>query len=45
MPRKPKSGETQSDYIEYCVSDPKMKQEFPDVKQRLAVCYDKYREG
>ena len=35
---KPKKGQTEDDFIEQCMSDPKMNEEFPDRSQRFAVC-------
>ena len=35
---KPKKGQTEDDFIEQCMSNPKMTAEFPDRKQRFAVC-------
>ena len=35
---KPKKGQTEDEFIEQCMSDPKMTAEFPDRKQRFAVC-------
>ena len=35
---KPKKGQTEDDFIKECVSDPKMKEEFPASGQRFAVC-------
>jgi len=35
---KPKKGQTEDDFIEQCMSDTKMTAEFPDRKQRFAVC-------
>lgn len=41
---EPTIGEEQDDFIQRCVSTKTMKDEFPDVKQRLGVCYNKWRE-
>lgn len=38
---KPKSGEKQQDFISRCMSN--MNEEFPDGKQRSAVCYNSWR--
>lgn len=35
----PKKNEKKSDYIGRCMGTPKMNDEFPDTKQRAAVCY------
>lgn len=40
MPERHK-GEKKKDYVQRCISDPQMKEEFPDVKQRVAVCISK----
>jgi hypothetical protein len=37
-------GESESDYVGRCVSSSEMMGEFPDEKQRLAVCYSQYKE-
>jgi hypothetical protein len=39
-----KPGESESDYVSRCVSSSEMMGEFPDEKQRLAVCYSQYKE-
>lgn len=38
MPRKPKKGEKKEDYISYCMGADVMLKEYPDQKQRVAVC-------
>jgi len=40
---KPKTGEKQQDFISRCMSNPTMKKEFPEQKQRLAVCFSQWR--
>ncbi len=35
---KPNPGENHNQFIERCMSDEKMKSEYPNEKQRLAVC-------
>jgi hypothetical protein len=35
----PDKGQRQGDFISSCMSSETMKREFPDHKQRLAVCY------
>ncbi len=35
----PKSGEKEEDFISRCMGDSTMNSEFPDQKQRAAVCY------
>lgn len=41
---KPHKHEGKSDFIHRCMGDKIMKGEFPDKDQRLAVCYDQWRE-
>ena len=41
---KPKDGEEVSTFISRCMSDSTMKKEFPDQKQRLAVCFSQFRK-
>lgn len=36
--RKIRSGESKDKYVSSCMSSSLMKKEFPDVKQRVAVC-------
>lgn len=38
----PNSGESQNDFMGRCMSA--MKKEFPDQKQRTAVCFSKWRK-
>ena len=40
---KPKKGQTEDDFIAQCMSDTKMTAEFPDRKQRFAVCSGQLR--
>ena len=40
----PRSDESEDDFISRCMGDSKMVSEYPDEKQRLAVCYS-YFEG
>ena len=40
----PRSGEPKKVFISRCMSDPIMNKEFPDIKQRSAVCYSRYRK-
>lgn len=41
MPQpKPRKIEDKDKFIERCMEDNIMKDEYPDRKQRLAVCYD-----
>lgn len=39
-----KSEETKSKFMSRCISDPVMKKEFSDIKQRIAVCLNKYSD-
>ena len=43
LPNKQKK-EDKSKFMERCVANPKMKEEFPDIKRRIAVCISKYNE-
>jgi uncharacterized protein len=40
----PKKGEAQDTFIERCMGNPTMKSEFPDNKQRLAVCHAQWKK-
>lgn len=42
---KHKSGEDRKKFVSRCMSDPKSKQEFTDIKQRIAYCVKEAREG
>ena len=43
MPLPTKSnGETRGKFIKRCMVDPVTRKEFPDAKQRAAVCYSQY---
>ena len=35
-------GENKSKFMSRCISNPKMKKEFSDIKQRIAVCLSQY---
>ena len=41
--RNPKEGK--QDFVSRCMSDSKMNSEFPDSKQRYAVCLSQYSKG
>ncbi len=41
----PRKGEKQSDFISRCMSDPLMKREYTDIKQRVAICHNQWRKG
>ena len=40
----PHTGENQKDFIGRCMGDDIMNREYPDNKQRSAVCYSKWRK-
>ena len=40
----PKKDEGQDDFIKRCMSNDTMKEEFPDNDQRLAVCFQKWKD-
>ena len=42
---KPKKKEKEGDFIERCMGDEVMKEEYKDNKQRLAICYDIWRKS
>ena len=41
---KPTKNETKEDYLKRCMGDSQMTSEFPDEKQRYAVCENYYTE-
>lgn len=41
----PKKDEEQENFMERCMSSPAMKKEFPDNKQRVAVCLNTFTRG
>ena len=41
---KPNFGEHKKDFVQRCVTTEKMKQEYPDINQRLAVCSSAFDE-
>ena len=41
----PTTEETQSEFIERCMGDAQAVADFPDEDQRLAVCFDQWRDG
>lgn len=41
---KPKKGEEKDDFIKRCMGNDIMKREFKDKEQRVAVCYNRWRE-
>ena len=40
---KPRKGEKKDKFISRCISNPTMVKDFPDQKQRTAVCFDSFR--
>lgn len=40
----PHKGEKQDDFMHRCMSNEVMKKEFPENKQRVAVCMSKWRK-
>jgi len=40
----PQKGIKQSDFISKCMGSRVMEKEFPRMKQRLAVCYSRWRK-
>lgn len=40
----PKKNEKESEFVSRCVGDKEMLKEFPDQKQRIAVCYSKWKQ-
>jgi hypothetical protein len=40
---KAKKGEKQSDFVSKCMGDEMMNKDFPDQKQRAAVCYSQFK--
>ena len=44
MPLPTKKGkEKQQNFVSRCMSDPAMLKEFPEQRQRAAVCYSQYK--
>lgn len=39
----PEKNEDKQRFIQRCMSDDVIKQEFPDQKQRVAVCYSQWK--
>jgi len=42
---KPKKNESEDDFIERCMSDDGMQEDYPDNDQRLAICFDSWRKA
>jgi hypothetical protein len=40
----PKKDEEQKDFISRCMGNDTMNKEYPDEKQRAAVCYSQWKE-
>ena len=40
---KPEKSEEQKKFVSRCVGDSSMVKEFPDQKQRIAVCYSQFK--
>jgi len=38
----PKQNQNKEDFINSCMASPTMKQEYKNIKQRLAVCHSQY---
>ena len=41
---KPKKGESQSQFVSRCMGNETMKKEYPDQKQRAAICYTQWKK-
>lgn len=41
---KPRSGESQDDYVSRCMADSTMRTDFPQQSQRAAVCMQQWRD-
>lgn len=41
----PNKGQQKNDFISSCIASDKMMKEFPDQKQRAAVCYRQWKES
>lgn len=41
---KPTKGETQKKFVSRCMGNPTMRSDFPDQKQRAAVCYSQWNK-
>ena len=41
----PRGKQNKKDFISNCMSSEKMKKEFPNDKQRLAVCYSQHKRA
>mgnify|MGYP005992491387 FL=1 len=41
---KPKENELQEQFMRRCVADDTMNMEYPNIQQRVAVCYTQWRD-
>jgi len=41
----PKEDQEKGEFVSSCMSDPDMIKEFPDSKQRAAVCYSQHKRA
>lgn len=44
MPIPEPAGETRDEFLARCMSDRTMREEFGEVRQRAAVCFQKWQE-
>lgn len=44
IPKPKKNKEDRNKFISRCMGNANMKKEFPDIKQRLGVCYSRWRK-
>lgn len=41
----PQNNQNKQSFVSSCMDDEEMKKEFPNQKQRAAVCYSKYKQS
>lgn len=41
----PRKGQSQEDFMKFCMGSEVMTKEFPEQKQRVAVCLSKWKEA
>jgi len=41
---KPRENEGRNEFVSRCMSNDVMKREYPDAKQRVAICYAAWRK-
>jgi len=41
----PRGGQDKDNFVSSCMSNETMKKEFPNEKQRVAVCHSKYKQS